>query len=376
MKEQAPQLSPNELNSLFAQLNPFDVEQFYTAYQLWSVRQRIQTLQALMDAIQRDIAENTEYLEQVHPSALALATLARLQAHGVSDIAVLDRMLERGEEWLDRTMQRLEYCETIDVISGDYTKWCEHALEGAYDWIDSMQGQATVDFAPIELPASEPDTREENGSIEHEETRENSEPADEMIEELFLQKLMSDDTETTEAIDETVNAENGENGEDAASMPTMLDTTLKIRAVAQPAKQETAPETSNIDDADNVENADNALPMPSELTIPPTEQETRPEAVESTPVLEETQAEQTDVTSIAVEEQQKEPQAPQSIPEQSDGASVIEHIDVLAPTLNLIINYGNTPEQVAALPSTIAPTAPPRRKKGVVRTLMAVLFHI
>ncbi|MHB8598704.1 MAG: hypothetical protein ACYDER_18045 [Ktedonobacteraceae bacterium] len=377
MKEHAPQLSSDELNSLFAQLNPFDVEQFYTAYQLWSTRQRIQTLQALTDAIQRDITENTECLEQVHPSALALATLARLQAHGVSNIAVLDLMLERGEEWLDRTMQRLEYCEKIDVISGDYTKWCEHALEGAYDWIDSMQGQDAVDFAPIELPSSETAFSEENGSIEREETRENSEPANEIMEELFLQKLMSDDTETieaTDAIDDTVNAENIE---DEASMPTMLDTTLKMRAVSQPAQQETPPDTGDVDIVDNTDkadDADNTLPAQSELPILPTRQETRSEEVESTPVLEETQAEHTTVTMMAVEkpEELQEPQ-PQNVPEQSDEAQAVEHMDVLSPTEAPIINYGNTSDQVAALPPTGTPT---RRKKGVVRTLLAVLFHV
>jgi hypothetical protein len=305
MKEFAPQLSPDELNSLFAQLNPLDVEQFYTAYQLWSTRQRIQTLQALMDAIQRDIAENTECLEQVHPSALALATLARLQAHGVSDITVLDRMLERGEEWLDRTMQRLEYCEKIDVISGDYTKWCEHALEGAYDWIDSIQEQEAVDCAPGELPSSETAISEETGSIEHEATRESSEPANEIMEELFLQKLMSDDTETIEATE----------------APEIIADTVN-------------------DNADNTNNAGDTLPAQSELTILPGEQETRPEEVDATPVLAETQA---------------------------------EHIDVLSPTLTPVTNYGSTPDQVAALPPTVAPT---RRKKGIVRTLITVLFHV
>ncbi len=305
MKEYAPQLSPDELNSLFAQLNPLDVEQFYTVYQLWSTQQRIQTLQALMDAIQRDIAENTECLEQIHPSALALATLARLQAHGVSDITMLDRMLERGEEWLDRTMQRLEYCEKIDVISGDYTKWCEHALEGAYDWIDSIQEHEAVDYVPIEFPSSEAAISEENGTIEDEATRESNEPDNEIMEELFLQKLMSEDpetieaTETTEAIADTVNG--------------------------------------NVDNADN---AGNTLPTRSELTILPTEQETRPEEVNSTPVLEETQA---------------------------------EHIDVLSPTLTPVINYGNIPNQATALPPTVAPTT---RKRGVVRTLITVLFHV
>ena len=161
-REQQP-LSSNALNHLFTRLNPLDVEQFYTAYQLWSVQQRIHTQQALIDAIQRDIAENAVYLEQAHPSALALATLAHLQTKGVSDITILDRMLERGEEWLDRTMQRLDYCENIDMISGDYTKWCENALDGAYDWIDSMTGQETVETAPTDAPSS---IEEANGAIE------------------------------------------------------------------------------------------------------------------------------------------------------------------------------------------------------------------
>ncbi len=282
MKEQSPQLSSDELNSLFAQLNPLDVEQFYTAYQLWNTRQRIQTLQALIDAIQRDIAENTECLEQVHPSALSLASLARLQANGVSDIALLDRMLERGEEWLDRTMQHLEYCEKLDFISGDYTKWCEHALEGAYDWIDSMPWQEAADPSAIEPPFSESATGEFNGSIEQEETHENSEPGSELMEELFLQKLMSDDLEDSE---------------DAENEASMLETTLKIQAFSQTTKQETLPDTGN---------TGNAQLTHSELNALPTKQETRPEEVESTPVLEETQAEHTEVTMMAVEEQQIE----------------------------------------------------------------------
>lgn len=334
MKEHVPQLAPDELNSLFAQLNPLDVEQFYTAYQLWSTRQRIQTLQALMDAIQRDIVENTECLEQVHPSALALATLARLQAQGVSDITVLDNMLERGEEWLDRTMQRLEYCENIDVISGDYTKWCEHALEGAYDWIDSIQGPEADDFTPGALPSSASAIMVDDVAIESEEIPEHSESANEMMEELFLQKLMSDDTATVEAVEATETRDDTVNAEDEASIPTVLATTLKIQVIAQPATPATPP------DAAHADNVSNTLPAQSELPILPTEQETRPEEVESTPVLAE---------------------------------SLVEHVDVLLLTRTPIITCGNAADQVAALPRTVAPT---RRKRGIVRTLIAVLFHV
>src|SRR5260370_19001947 len=48
-------------------------------------------------------------------------------------------MLDRGEAWLDSAMQHLDYSEQFDFIRGNYTEWCEHALEGAYDWIDSLQ---------------------------------------------------------------------------------------------------------------------------------------------------------------------------------------------------------------------------------------------
>ena len=309
MKEQSQQLSFDELNHLFAQLNPLDVERFYTAYSLWSTQQRLQTLQTQIDDIHRDIAENTERLEQVHPSALALATLARLQSNGVSDIAILDRMLERGEEWLDRTMQLLEYCEKIGFISDGYTKWCEHALEGAYDWIDSMQEQEAADSAdpaPIEPALSEVLVDSgSSGSNEQIETHENGEPANEQMEELFLQKLMSDESQDAEA------RVNGENAEDEASM---LDTTLKIRAISQPAPSETLPV------------GDNDQPAQSEHFTLPTEQETRPEdveatpvltethiwqqetnaeSVEATPVLAETYSEQTEVTMMVVEEPQE-----------------------------------------------------------------------
>src|SRR5581483_6831273 len=77
--------------------------------------------------------------------------------------------------WLDRTMQQLAYCEHMDLIGESYTEWCRHALEGAYDWIESIQ--------EAETPGTDAATGEE------------SEPAAtaEVTENLLLQKLMSDD---------------------------------------------------------------------------------------------------------------------------------------------------------------------------------------
>lgn len=173
-----------DLNQVFSRLTPQDVEQFQLLYQHWTLQQQIAAIEQQLADVQRQLAENAEQIERVHPSAIALATLARLQASGVEDIDLLDRMLERGEAWLDRTIQQLEYCEQLDVIRGDYEEWCRHALEDAFAWIDSLQSAAcaansdTAEPAPVSSDATE--------------------TADGTTEELFLQKLMSEEADETE----------------------------------------------------------------------------------------------------------------------------------------------------------------------------------
>lgn len=184
MNNTSPQSNSHIVDEIFAGLSQRDIEQFYTAYQRWHLQQQIATLQTQIDALQLQILENTEHMQEVHPSALSLATLARLQANGVSDIDLLDQMLERGESWLDQTMQRLDYCEQLDdFIRDDYTQWCKLALEGAYDWIDSIQEPSASS------PAQEPVAVEEE--------------VIETTEELLLQKLSSDEVEDEASIPET-----------------------------------------------------------------------------------------------------------------------------------------------------------------------------
>lgn len=109
-------------------------------------------------------------MEQVRPSPIALASLAQLQASGVNDSDLLDKMLERGEDWLDHTLQLLRHCEELDVIGGNYTQWCENALEDAYDWIESVNERENILVAE--------DTQSK---------------VDAATEEQFLQKLMSEE---------------------------------------------------------------------------------------------------------------------------------------------------------------------------------------
>lgn len=146
-------MEQKELDAVYAQLPSQDVEEFYASYLQWTSQKRVKELQDELISLQQQIEANAALMRQAQPSAVALATLARLQANGVSDIDLLDCMLERGETWLDATMQRLEYCEQLDdFLSDDYEQWCRHALEGAYDWIDSMRGQVEDPAASVEIP--------------------------------------------------------------------------------------------------------------------------------------------------------------------------------------------------------------------------------
>ena len=139
---QQPPPFPEHVSAIFARLDVADVEQFYKSYHLWSLQQRIEILRIEAEALQQAILENDMLQQQVRPSAIALASLAQFQASGVNDTDLLDRMLERGEDWLDHTIQLLRHCEELDVIGGNYTQWCENALEGAYEWIESMNDSA------------------------------------------------------------------------------------------------------------------------------------------------------------------------------------------------------------------------------------------
>ncbi len=166
-----------QVNAFFSQLDPQQVEQFYQGYQQWQRQQQVVLRQSQIEMLEKQITDNAVLMQLIQPSPIALATLTRLQSYGVDDVDLLDAMLEHGDTWLDHTLQLLEHCERLDIIHDNYTEWCRHALEGAYDWIDSMNGANTS-------PSQEQTVRSQE------------EPPDENTEILLLQKLMSED-ETT-----------------------------------------------------------------------------------------------------------------------------------------------------------------------------------
>src|SRR5579863_925362 len=180
MKNSAEPDLLNQLDTVFTQLDPQAVEQFYLSYQQWALQQRVADLQQRVVLVRQQQADNELRIQQTQPSPIALAALARLQSNGVSDIELLDIMLERGEAWLDQTMQRLDYCEQFnDFISDDYTQWCQRTLEGAFDWIDSLREAtgAALQAAPEAPPEIVSTDSDEAG----------------VVEALLLQKLASEE---------------------------------------------------------------------------------------------------------------------------------------------------------------------------------------
>ncbi len=181
------------LNTIFTHFSPQDIEEFYQLYQLWSLRHKRAEIVAQMNALKQQIIENEARLKAVSPSTIALATLSQFRAIGVDDIDLLDRMLERGDEWLDHTLQLFERCESLDMLQGNATQWCVHALEGAYDWIASMgninekseSDDATISTASIDQLSSEVELLPETTEAD------------------FLQKLMSEDGDDEEDLQPT-----------------------------------------------------------------------------------------------------------------------------------------------------------------------------
>jgi hypothetical protein len=180
-----------DLDTIFTRFSPQDIEEFYQLYQFWSLQKKREQLVSQINEIEQQILANKVLFEAASPSAIALAALSQFRAVGVDDIDLLDRMLECGDEWLDHTLQLFERCERLDMLQGDTTEWCIHALEGAYDWIESMDDI-------IDQSASDDDTLLAIPAISTNQSLSEIEPLPTTTEADFLQKLMSEDGEDTE----------------------------------------------------------------------------------------------------------------------------------------------------------------------------------
>jgi hypothetical protein len=127
---------PTKITQLYAQIPLEAMQQVADSYMAWYVERVTRELDETIAGLRAELRENDAHEASFRPSPAELNAIERLQRDGVTSVELLDRMVEQGEEWLMLTMRRLDHFETTGLSPKDYSTWCEHALSGAYDWID------------------------------------------------------------------------------------------------------------------------------------------------------------------------------------------------------------------------------------------------
>jgi hypothetical protein len=127
---------PVAVTKLYEQLPLEAMQQVSDSYLAWYVDRVTRSLDETVAGLRAELRENDAKEAGFRPGPAELAAIERLQRSGVSGVDLLDRMVEQGEDWLVVTMRRLDHFEKTGLAPKDYSTWCEHALSGAYDWID------------------------------------------------------------------------------------------------------------------------------------------------------------------------------------------------------------------------------------------------
>jgi hypothetical protein len=127
---------PTKITQLYAQIPLEAMQQVNDSYMAWYVDRVTRELDEKIANLRAELRENDAHEASFRPSPSELNAIERLQRSGVTSVDLLDRMVEQGEEWLMLTMRRLDHFERTGLAPKDYSIWCEHALGGAYDWID------------------------------------------------------------------------------------------------------------------------------------------------------------------------------------------------------------------------------------------------
>jgi hypothetical protein len=127
---------PSAVTKLYEQIPLESMQQVSDSYLAWYVDRVTRQLDEHMSALRSELRENDAKEAGFRPSPNELSAIERLQRSGVTGVDLLDRMVEQGEDWLVVTMRRLDHFEKTGLAPKDYSTWCEHALGGAYDWID------------------------------------------------------------------------------------------------------------------------------------------------------------------------------------------------------------------------------------------------
>jgi len=140
---------------LYERIPPEAVREFSEAYFAWYANRALQELDDRIKAVRADLAVNDAREEELRPTDIELEAIELLQARGVDDVELLDRLVGRGEDWLAETVQRLAYFEHAGLAPTSYPQWCEYALAGAYDWIDTA-ALSRADAAIVAIEQKQP----------------------------------------------------------------------------------------------------------------------------------------------------------------------------------------------------------------------------
>jgi len=134
---------PSAVTALYEQVPLEAMQQVSDSYMAWYVDRVTRELDETMASLRIELRDNDAKEASFRPSAKELDAIERLQHSGVTGADLLDRMVEQGEDWLMLTMRRLDHFERTGLAPKDYSTWCEHALSGAYDWIDHERLSST-----------------------------------------------------------------------------------------------------------------------------------------------------------------------------------------------------------------------------------------
>ena len=127
---------PTVITKIYEQIPLEAMQQVSDSYMAWYVDRVTRQLDDTMSSLRSELRDNDQKETSFRPSPQELESIERLQRSGVTGVDLLDRMVEQGDEWLNVTMRRLDHFERTGLAPKDYSTWCEHALSGAYDWID------------------------------------------------------------------------------------------------------------------------------------------------------------------------------------------------------------------------------------------------
>nr|MBA3824984.1 hypothetical protein [Ktedonobacterales bacterium] len=145
---------PTKITQLYSQIPLDAMQQVSDSYMAWYVERVTRELDETIAGLRAELRENDAHEASFRPSPAELNAIERLQRDGVANVDLLDRMVDQGEEWLMLTMRRLDHFETTGLSPKDYSTWCEHALSGAYDWIDHERLATTPARGSSGAPAS------------------------------------------------------------------------------------------------------------------------------------------------------------------------------------------------------------------------------